>query len=183
MDFLKKIRLWRGLEKFVNNPVVAKAQEPFRGVINRVASVWTPDQRKRPAPFVLYTKPLAESRVAVVTTAGLYLEGDEPFDTDSGRGDASFRHIPTDFDKEQIRIAHSHYSHQRANEDINVLVPIDNLRALADHRVIAGLTENIYSFGFGGGLVKEYVGKNGTAHRLAELLKNEGADLVLLAPA
>ena len=42
------------------------------------------------SPFAPLRKPLSEAKVALVTTAGLHLRGDRPFDS----GDQSYRVIP-----------------------------------------------------------------------------------------
>jgi hypothetical protein len=45
------------------------------------------------SPWSPFKKRLSESKVAVMTTGGVYVEGQQPFDTD---GDWSFREIPLD---------------------------------------------------------------------------------------
>jgi hypothetical protein len=58
------------------------------------------------APWAPFKKRLSESKIAVMTTGGVYVEGQKPFETD---GDWSFREIPLDTPLDQLRIAHTHY--------------------------------------------------------------------------
>ncbi len=135
-------------------------------------------------PWTPFKKPLTESCLAIVSTAGFYLEDDEPFDVDSAWGDASFRTIPSNFAKGKLKIAHTHYSHARVKEDINVLFPMDRLQELVEAKVIGRLSSNSYSFGFGGTLTQEYIGApDGSAHQLVQKLKADEVDCVLMVPA
>lgn len=183
MDVMKKLRLWRGLGRALNVTGASALVDPVRGLVNRLAAAPT-RRRTDETPWAPFNKELAATRLAVVSTAGLYLEGQEPFDVDSARGDPTFRALPSDFDAAQIRIAHTHYPHTRAEQDLNVLLPIDRLRELVAAGALGGLAPNFYSFGFGGGLTRPYVeAPDGTAHELARLLMAQGADAALLVPA
>ncbi len=76
--------------------------------------------------------PRAQWRVGLFTTAGAHVAGQEPFDITSPHGDASLREIPDDVAMEDIRFAHSHYDTTRAEDDPNVVLPIEPLRALVE---------------------------------------------------
>lgn len=71
-------------------------------------------------------------RVGLLTTAGAYVEGQEPFDVTDPHGDPSIRPIPDDVDLATIRFAHSHYDTTRAEDDPNVVLPLDPLHSLVD---------------------------------------------------
>ena len=47
-------------------------------------------------PWTPVTKPLSQSVVALVTTAGVHLKSQEPFDMEDPDGDPSFRAIPSE---------------------------------------------------------------------------------------
>ena len=47
-------------------------------------------------PWATLAKPLAECRVAIVTTAGVHLRSQESFDMETANGDPTFREIPDD---------------------------------------------------------------------------------------
>jgi D-proline reductase (dithiol) PrdB len=91
-------------------------------------------------PFSLPAKSLAASRVCLVSLAGVYLRGQKPFVTSPGvvpsdframrfrdRGDWSVREIPVDCEPSDLLIAHAHYDHTDADEDINCVFPLARL--------------------------------------------------------
>ncbi len=183
MDIAKKVKFWRGLGKIVDTKIGSSISEASRQPVNWMASLIVPTNNDD-IPWTPFKKPLAKSSLAIVSTAGFYLEGDEPFDVDRALGDASFRTIPSDFAKEKLKIAHTHYSHTRVQKDVNVLFPIDRLRELAEAKVIGRLATNFYSFGFGGNMTEEFIGESeGSAHQLAQKLKADEVDYVLMVPA
>jgi D-proline reductase (dithiol) PrdB len=82
-------------------------------------------------PFVPFAGQLSKARIGVVSTAGFYLSGSqEPFTAADVEGDASFRQLPSDVTADQLAIAHTHYPHEAALEDWNVVLPLDRLRAM-----------------------------------------------------
>ena len=183
MDIFKKIKLWRGIGQILNTKVGASISHAIGQPLNRMASLAV-SENNDDIPWTPFKKPLAQSCLAVVSTAGFYLEDDEPFDIDSARGDASLRTISSNFSKEKLKIAHTHYPLARVKEDINVLFPIDRLLELVEAKVIGKLATNFYSFGFGGDLVQEYIGEShGSAHQLVQKLKADQVDSVVLIPA
>ncbi len=80
--------------------------------------------------------PRPQLRVALVSTGGVYAEGDAPFDLGSHAGDDTVRWIPSTVDSRRLRFAHDHYDHTAADEDPNCVFPIDRLRELAAARTI-----------------------------------------------
>lgn len=183
MDLIKKTKFWRIIGQIIDSKIGSSISETATQQINWVAGKAIL-ANNNDIPWTPFKKNLAESRLTMVSTAGFYLEGDEPFDVDSAWGDASFRAIPSNFAKEKLKIAHTHYSHRRVKEDINVLFPIDHLLELVEAKVIGKLSPNFYSFGFGGNLTQEFIGESdGSAHRLAKKLEDDGVDCVVMVPA
>ena len=129
------------------------------------------------------TKDLSECRVALVTTAGLHLRGDQPFFArDKYQGDQSFRVIPGDSDPRNIVRSHFSIGFDPTGfyRDINVVFPIDRLRELHARGAIGSLTENYYSFM--GAVLNPHRMVHETGPEVAERLKSEGADVVLMTP-
>ena len=130
--------------------------------------------------FAPLAKPLAEARVGLLTSAGAYVEGDEPFDVDDPHGDPGFRTIPDGVELERIRFAHSHYDTTRAEADPNVVLPIEPLRALvADGVVGAAAAEHVGMMGFNpdpARLVEE------SAPAVAAHFAAQETDVVVLSP-
>ena len=94
-------------------------------------------------PFVS-GPPLAKRRVAVVTSAGLLRRGERPFVS----GDSDYRAIPVDTPADQILMSHVSVNFDRTafQRDINVVFPIERLRAMASAGTIGSVAETHYSF-------------------------------------
>ncbi len=98
---------------------------------------------KRCIPYTPRSRELNQTSFALVTTAGVHLKDQEPFNVD---GDNSWRVIPGDVRSEQLMVTHDHYDHHDADEDINVVFPIDRLRELAEEGIIAGVSDKHLGF-------------------------------------
>ena len=126
-------------------------------------------------PWAPLPKPLSLCKVAIVTTGGVYVDGDEPFDV---KGDWSFRILPKDTPRDKFRIAHEKYDLTGVLDDINTVFPVDVLEELADDGIVGALAHTNY--GFMGyipqpeGLVSE------TAPAVARRLKEDGVEAVLI---
>lgn len=98
------------------------------------------------SPWTPLRKELAQCRVAVLTTAGLYMDSDQPpFKAASIEGDWTFRELPDDVGAAQLAMAHDHFDHTVAETDLNTVYPIDRLRELVAEGVIGGLASRHYS--------------------------------------
>lgn len=129
-------------------------------------------------PFAPFGRELSEARLALVTTGGVHLPGDPPFDIDDPLGDASYREIPLDAGP----LTWTHYYHrpERAG-NLEAVLPLSTLRRLADEGVVGRLNHRHFSFMGAihdtGPLVDE------TAPEVAEKLVEDGVDAVLLTPS
>ena len=93
------------------------------------------------------TEQLSDCRLALVSSAGLYLEDTQPpFQAASITGDNSYRTFPVDTPAAALGIAHGHYDETAARQDLNSVLPVERLRELAAEGVIGGLTPTVYSF-------------------------------------
>ncbi len=133
------------------------------------------------SPWAPVTKALAESRIAVVSTGGLYChERHVPFDAKSGEGDWTWRAIPATVPIGLLGIAHDHFAHEVAREDMNTIFPLDRLRDLAAAGVIGGVAATHYSvMGYcprAADLAEE------SAPAIASSLQAEGVDAALVIP-
>jgi D-proline reductase (dithiol) PrdB len=129
------------------------------------------------APFVRLAKPLAQCRVAIVTTAGMHRRSDTPF----GPGEQGYRVIPSDTPGADIVQSHTSIGFDRVPtlRDVNISLPIDRLRELAGRGEI-GLAPNHYSFM---GALRDTVRIDGeTGPEVARRLAAEGADVALITP-
>lgn len=122
-------------------------------------------------------KPLSESKVAFITTAGVHLKTEEPFNTD---GDYSYRMIPGDAKEEELMITHTHYDHEDADQDLNVVFPLGLMREFADRGIIGSVAPRHY--GLMGYMPQVNRLRTGSAPEMAEALAEDGVDICLLSP-
>jgi D-proline reductase (dithiol) PrdB len=133
------------------------------------------------APWTPVTKPLAASRVGVVTTGGLYRAGvDAPFEGGAPAGDWSFRSIPADVPIQTLAIAHEHFAHEVAEADMNTIFPLDRLRELQSAGLIGGLAD--VHFSIMGYCTRAADLAEGAAPAIASGLQAAGADVALVVP-
>ena len=126
-------------------------------------------------PFVS-GPPLAKRRVAVVSSAGLLRRGERPFVS----GDVDYRVIPADTPADQILMSHVSVNFDRTGflRDINVVFPLDRLRAMTEAGTIGSVAETHYSF-MG---ATDPRGMEPNARAVAGRLKSDRVDGVLLTP-
>jgi len=132
-------------------------------------------------PLAPLRKPLAECRLAFISTAGVQPRGTMPFDTVHPVGDYTFRRVPSAARVEELEIHQLKYPTAGANRDLNVIFPIERLRELAAEGVIGGLTGHFYSF-IGYNMDPERLERT-LAEDIAAAVAEEGADIALAAPA
>ena len=121
--------------------------------------------------------PLRSARVALVSTAGAYVTGQERF-SDGDDGDAGSRTIPSGA---RVRFAHSGYDTGRAYRDRDVVFPLATLHGLAADGEIGEVAPRAFSFM---GYIPETTELLAdTAPRVARELIADSVDLALLVPA
>ncbi len=161
--------------------LLAKLVTRFPKLLDRLVEK-TPPIRVEGMPWTPLTKPLKDCKVALVTTAGVHLKAQKPFDMSDPLGDPSYRELPSDTKREIYTITHDYYDHGDADKDLNIVFPVDRLRELADEGAIGALAENNYGFmgHIDGRHVETLVKK--TAPEVAGKLKAQSVDAVLLTP-
>jgi D-proline reductase (dithiol) PrdB len=130
------------------------------------------------ASFTPLPRPLAGCRIGLLTTAGAYEEGQEPFDVADHAGDPSLRVLPTVAPR--LRFAHSHYDTTAAQQDHNVVLPTDRLAELADEGVVGSAASvAVGMMGFNPDPLRVI---QDTAPQVVEVFRNDGVDAVVLSP-
>ncbi len=132
-------------------------------------------------PLAALQRPLDESRLTFVSTAGVQPKGTLPFDVVHPVGDYTFRRVPSDSAPADLEIHQLKYPTDGAHRDLNVIFPIERLQELAAQALIGGLTPSLFSFigyNMDPGLLERTL-----AEDLAEAVAAEHADLALLSPA
>jgi len=131
-------------------------------------------------PWTPYKGQPSEQTFALVTSGGLYLkESQPPFDTASIHGDTSFREIPKTVLQKDLAIAHSHYDHSLAEQDINIIFPIQRFIELEKENIIGKVAETHYSFSYVNDVVTLVTE---TVPKFVSRIKAEGVDVLLLVP-
>src|SRR2546426_7640594 len=98
-------------------------------------------------PWTPLRKPLSDSTVVLISTGGVHLRSDRPFNLN---GDPTFRVIPKGAQPADLAISHQAYDRTDALRDINLVFPIERLRELEAEHVIRRLAEDHYGFGLMG---------------------------------
>ena len=126
--------------------------------------------------------PLADARVALVTSAGLVMPGDTPFDLAMKGGDWSCRTIDGDADIAALDMHHKSDAFDGAPiaADRNVAFPLDRLRALAAAGEVGSVAPRHLSF-MGSITLPEHLLRE-SAPAAADLLVADGVDVALLVP-
>ncbi|HIF67883.1 MAG: glycine/sarcosine/betaine reductase selenoprotein B family protein [SAR324 cluster bacterium] len=134
-------------------------------------------------PWTPLNKPLAQCRVGLVTTGGLHLRRDLPFDMNDPDGDPTFRKVPCDAEASELVITHDYYDHRDADHDLNLIWPRDVLQGLESAGHIGPLVPQSVSFmgHIDGPHLNTLIQKS--ARSATEEIRKQQADVVLLVPA
>ena len=130
-------------------------------------------------PFTPFDRELPKSTIAIVTAGGVHLKDQAPFNIADELGDLTYREIPPDVDSSQLMVTHHHYDHSDADEDVNVVFPIDVLRDLQSEGFIGGIAKK--HVGYMGYTMQLKAMYEGTAREIANAVdKGSRADAVIL---
>jgi D-proline reductase (dithiol) PrdB len=123
-------------------------------------------------------KPLAQARVAIVTTAGLRSDGHLHWQA----GDERYHELPSD--TRSLSLAHLAPNFDRSGyiADPNVVFPVDRLRELEARGRIGSVADRHFSFMGGQPDHLLTTMRLDTGPAVARLLRDDGVDLVLLTP-
>ena len=129
-------------------------------------------------PFEPVAKPLAESRIGLIASGGIYRAGQIAFHY---RDDTSYRIIPRDCEMSELRATHFAYDVTAARSDPNVVFPLATLRAEARDGGIGEIAPNAYTFM--GGIYSVRKVRERLAPALAERMERDTVDAAILVPA
>lgn len=149
-------------------PIMAQnsAPKPPRVLVQPSASAWQP-----------ITKPVSESRVALLSSAALRLASQEPF---IPREDLSYRRVPSDPESGPIIIDHHSGIGTVPKQDPEIVFPRTALAALLENGTVGALSP--LHFSFMGGVRRHKEIENDLAPALADELAKARVDLALLIP-
>jgi D-proline reductase (dithiol) PrdB len=141
-----------------------------------------PWRRIDPVPWAPLRRPLREARVALVSTAGLVLPSQAPFDDGVKGGDWSYREIPADADPSTLIDTHrsESFDHSGVQRDPNLAFPIGRLVELAEEGIVGAV--NHRHFSFMGSITAPGRLMATAAPEVAAALAADRVDAVLLVP-
>lgn len=145
-------------------------------------------------PFTKPGKPLAASNVALLTSNGHFVEGDDPHPfgvknmtqreatdriEDFLREEPVLSAIPKTTPIGKLKVRHGGYDINGALADHNVAFPLESLLELERRKIIGALAETAYSFV---GACSQVRLRNETAPKWVDLLRKKEVDAALLVP-
>ncbi|RMF92098.1 MAG: hypothetical protein D6736_04075, partial [Nitrospinota bacterium] len=145
-------------------------------------------------PFTPLRKPITAARLALLTSSGHFVAGDDPqpFGVKEMTQEEAVRRIgdflkappqlsaiPIDTPRDRLRVRHGGYDIRGAERDPNVVLPLDRLRELAGEGRIGELLPTAYSF-VGAAAQTPLLKKS--APQWARMLQEQGAEAVLMVP-
>lgn len=145
-------------------------------------------------PFTKLAKPLAESKLALLTSSGHFVDGDDPKPfgienisqeelmsrlMDLLKEAPTLSAIPVDTPPEKLRVRHVGYDMRAVRVDPNVAFPLDRLRELASEKLYGELASPAYSF-MGACAQTRLLKRNGP--EWVERMKAENIEAALLVP-
>jgi Glycine/sarcosine/betaine reductase selenoprotein B (GRDB) len=138
--------------------------------------------------WVPFEKRLTQSRIALLTSAGLFVKGSQaPFDLEREQahpewGDPTWRAIPVAAGAGDIGVAHLHLNDEDLLADPEIALPMHLLGELAAEGVIGGsVSEHLSVMGFQDRSLRDW--KDRTAPEIVAHLRDQLADGLILAPA
>jgi D-proline reductase (dithiol) PrdB len=119
---------------------VAYIEQVRRMYPNEPPYQWTANTT---SPWTPMTRPIRESRIALISSGGMYHRTQQPFE--SVKNDLTFREIPKAADLADLRI--SHYSKNAVNvKDLNTIFPLDRFKELEAEGIIGELVSPAFTF-------------------------------------
>ena len=150
---------WRANETLANYPFVENKNVPF-----------TPMRRALPM-----------LNLALISSAGAYIDGTEAFDTTARDGDASFREIPIEVEAEDLLYAGRGYDMTAVREDRNAQIPVDRLFEYQENGVI-GRLNNVW-WSLNGWIPNARIVAEELAPKIAERVARYEVQAAILVPA
>jgi len=151
----------------------------------QVVRAWIAREQPVEIPWTPLSKPLSECKVALVSSAGISLRSDTPFDSQGERenpwwGDPSYRVIPVEATTAELQIDHLHINASYPEQDINCVLPLQRLAELEAAGEIGAVAASHYSFM--GYILRPEQLLQESVPKIAEQLVSEEVDVALLVP-
>lgn len=133
------------------------------------------------APFVPARRALPMLNLALISSAGAYIDGTTPFDMTARDGDATFREIPIEVEATDLIYAARGYDPAAVRADMNSQIPVARLVEYADNGVIGSLNNVWWSLN--GYIPNARLASDQLAPQIVERLLRYEVQAALLIPA
>jgi len=154
-----RYRGWRANENLTNYPFVENINAPFAPM-------------RRALPML---------NLALISSAGAYIDGTQTFDTEARDGDASYREIPIEVEAADLLYAGRGYDATAVQADMNAQIPVERLLEYEANGVI-GKLNNVW-WSLNGWIPNAQLVAEGLAPQLAERMARYEVQAALLIPA
>jgi len=157
----------------------------LEGITRRVMKHWASLGARREIPWTPLAKPLAQCSVSLVSSAGVALITDRPFDQGIERrdpwfSDPSYRVLPRTASTGSARVYHLHINPSFAEQDLNCVTPIERLNELEALGVMGRSAQSHYSYM--GYTVRPEALLEQSVPGIIRHLRREQVDAVVLVP-
>ncbi|MFN2455635.1 MAG: glycine/sarcosine/betaine reductase selenoprotein B family protein [Pyrinomonadaceae bacterium] len=98
------------------------------------------------APFQPLGRALPMLNLALISSAGVYIDGTAAYDANAAGGDVSVREIPIEVEAEDLRYTARGYDAQAVLKDRNAQLPVDRLLEFAGNGIIGRFNPVFWSF-------------------------------------
>ena len=142
-------------------------------VPNMTSEIYTPITP--PPVWTPMKKALKDCKVGIASACGVHLKTQTPYKL---AGDRTWRKGPSNVQPDELMITHGGYDHTDVNRDINSMWPYQRLQELVKEGYIKDFCEYNAGFMGGGGDIETF--KNEIGPQVAEMFKEQGADLVIM---
>jgi D-proline reductase (dithiol) PrdB len=158
-EFAGRYRNWRSNDDLNNYPFVVNIHAPFAPA-------------RRALPML---------NLALISSAGAYINGTNAFDTTVRDGDATFREIPVEVEAADLLYAARGYDPTAIREDMNAQIPVERLLEYQGNGVIGKLNDVWWSVS--GWIPNARLVADSLAPQLVERLTRYQVQAALLIPA
>ena len=155
------------------------------GITKRMIKSWIKMEQPRPIPWTPLTKKLSDCTVAMISTGGIALKTDRPFDQEGERqnpwwGDPSYRILPNTATEQDVRLYHLHIDPRYGEQDLNCMFPLQRLKELEAAGEIGRSAARHYSFM--GYILRPEKLLQETTPQIIRNLQEDQVDVVVLVP-
>ena len=158
-NFSGRYKNWRRNENLDNYPFIENTNAPF-----------TPMRRALPM-----------LNLALISSAGAFIDGTDSFDVETRDGDPTFREIPIEVEAEDLLYAVRGYDPTAIQADMNCQIPVERLLEYEANNVIGKLNHVWWSLC--GYIPNARLVAEQTAPQIAERIINYEVQAALLVPA